>query len=618
MKFFAKDFPEKLTSSILVSEVVAKKVKLKSHGKEYQGLCPFHNEKTPSFTVNDQKGFYHCFGCQAHGNAIDFVIKTQGLDFKDAVVNLANEFAIEIPWQESSKNSEKPKETNRNLDILEKICAIFQENLNEAIGLNARNYLKNRGFNKEIIKKFRLGFAIDSYDFLHQKLINQGFSEAEILKTGIIAKNNSNKIYDKFRNRVIFPIFDAKNHPIAFGGRVLDNQLPKYLNSSETEFFKKNQVLYNLSNAKSAIFQEKYAVIVEGYMDVLALVNNGVENVVAGLGTALSKEHFLNLFRITNRIILCLDGDKAGISAAKRASEIALPLLTSSKSLDFVFLPNNLDPDDYIKKFGAKSLKKLFEEDFVNLSQALFDFALIELNLDKKHEISPEEKAKIELVLAKKSELINDSLLKKYFTQFFKDILYKIGKNSNFNQKNSKNPKNLQNFVKIKGNFNKNPLSKNNQSDILAQNIIAFLLKFPQLVNYRDENFDIKEINFQNQELTDLKDEIIGRIEENQKNLLLDLENYSKSNYIIYIKSLLDDEFKNFDDLSVAETENKMRLLLLKNSLVFVQEQCQKALSKIDEINTSQTAVADEKITEIFSYKNSLELEILALEKNSI
>jgi DNA primase len=622
MKFFAKNFPEKLTSSILPSEVVGKRVKLKQHGKEFQGLCPFHNEKSPSFTVNDQKGFYHCFGCQAHGNIIDFVMQTDGLEFKDAVVQLANNFAIEIPWQESKIDQNQPKK-DKSYDILEKICQIFEQNLKESIGTNARNYLLNRGFNQKIIKKFRLGYAINSYDFLHEKLAKEGFSESEILKTGIIAKNNSAKIYDKLRNRIIFPILDKKDRVIAFGGRVLGDDLPKYLNSAQTEIFDKGKTLYNISNARKAVFDEKYAIIVEGYADVIALSANGIENVVAGLGTALSKDHIVDLFRITDRVVLCLDGDQAGINAAKRTSEIALPLVSAKKNLDFCFLPKNLDPDDFVKKFGADSLREMLTKNAINFSQALFDFALIELDLVQKNAIKPEEKAKIEEILTKKVDLIKDSLLKKYFSQFFKDILFQIGKKS-FNDKKQQEAKRLQSFMKIGQEIIKNA-PKNAQSDVFAQNIIALLIKFPHLGNYQDDMFDVKEIIFENEFLTEIKDKIIEKIdendeksEENQKNLLLALENYGENDYIIYIKALVNGSFASFENLNDDELNNKMRLLLLKDSFLNVKQQYEQALSRIDDIDTHQSAVIDLKIRELFSYKNALELQILELERQTI
>ena len=320
---FPKDFPDKLRSTILVSEVVGKKVKLKLRGKEFQGLCPFHNEKSPSFTVNDQKGFFHCFGCQAHGDVISFVMQNEGMEYPEAIEKLANDFSIPIP--QVQVNYVQENQIDQDYLILEKINVFFETKLVSEIGRQALSYLQKRGISKVIIKKFRLGFAPNSYDELINFLKSEGFGESQIIASGIIGKNEKNQLYSKFRNRVIFPILDKKNRVIAFGGRCLGDELPKYLNSAETNFFKKSQTLYNYSYARKAIFDKSYAVVLEGYMDVISLFANGLENIVAGLGTALGEDHLKELFYITDKIIICLDGDSAGIRAAKRVSEIALP-----------------------------------------------------------------------------------------------------------------------------------------------------------------------------------------------------------------------------------------------------------------------------------------------------
>lgn len=613
MKFFAKDFPEKLNSSILLSEVIAKKVKLKKHGKEYMGLCPFHNEKTPSFTVNDQKGFYHCFGCSAHGSAINFVMETEGLEFRDAVVSLANDFGIDIPWEENSRvSTAKEKLIDRNHQIAQEILEIYQNNLMQARGGAAKKYLQNRGFDQKVIHDFKLGFAADSYVELNQHLQKKGFGEAEILKCGVVSKNDRGKLYDKFRNRVVFPIFDVKNRVIAFGGRVMDKSLPKYMNSAETDLFKKNQTLFNLNNARKAIFDKKYAIVVEGYADVLALAAKGVENVVAGLGTALGENHLKMLFKITDKVLLCFDGDKAGVKAANRFSELALPLINANKNIKFLFLPNNMDPDDFINEYGKKGFESYVNEESVAHSEALVNFTLEENSAKIGEKFSAEKKAKIESELMKKAETISDSLSKKYFTRFFNDFLYKIdrfdkkgGQKSNFTVKNLKLG-------------SKKHISNLNYDDIFAQNIIALLIKSPKLTNYHDDKFDMREIFFENEDLSELKDAIIDKIDEekelDEKKLLLMLENYSNSSYNRSIRALIKKDFVGFENLTENEVNAKTRLLLLKNLLLQVEKLYKQALSKIDEIDTHQSAVNDDKVTEIFAYKNEVEQEIAELE----
>jgi DNA primase len=485
---FAKDFPDKLRSMILTSQVVGKKVKLKQHGREFQGLCPFHNEKTPSFTVNDLKGFYHCFGCGEHGDIISFAMKTRGLDFKEAVEGLAEEFSIEV--LRVKFDAVKENKLDGDYALLEETARFFEKNLYSENGAEARAYLKKRQLNSMIAKKFRLGFSPNSYDELHKFLLSKGFEEAQLLRSGIIAKNDSGKIYDKFRRRVIFPILDKKNRVIAFGGRTLGDDLPKYLNSAETEVFKKNQTLYNYSNARKAIFDKGFALVVEGYMDVIAVAKAGVENVVAALGTALGGEHLKELFHISDKIVICLDGDAAGIKAAKRAAEIALPLISAKKTISFCFLPNQMDPDDFVKTFGVSEFLQMINA-ARPLSESLLHFAFEDLKLAMDKKISAENKAKIEAILEEKIALIKDAPLRKYFINSIRETLFRW----DFGKKKEIKAQRKINFGSESYNY--------------AIKALAILLKCPELKAYRDEDFDIYEINFYDQKITNLKNQIL-------------------------------------------------------------------------------------------------------------
>ncbi len=583
---FSKDFPEKLRSSILTSEVVGKKVKLKARGHEFQGLCPFHNEKSPSFTVNDLKGFYHCFGCAEHGDIISFVMKTEGLDYKDAVVKLAEDFGIFIPLVKV--DFAKENQLERDYLILEKICQFFEKNLHGENGFEAREYLKKRNLNSAIAKKFRLGFAPNSYDLLINFLVNEGFENNEISKTGIIGKNERGNLYSKFRNRVIFPITDKKNRVIAFGGRTIGDEMPKYLNSAETEFFKKNQTLYNFFLARKAIFSKGFAVAVEGYMDAISLAKNGLENVVAGLGTALGAEHLKDLFYTTDKIVICLDGDVAGIRAAKRVSEIALPLINAKKNIAFTILPNGMDPDDFITEFGLRELEKNLEN-ATPLSESLFEFALMELGIDKSKKISAENKAKIEMNLAAKIEVISDPSSKKYFSLFFKDLLFSLGK---------KNQPQISK-ISLKKNYSK-PVGNN--ADSITRSIIAMIIKYPHLAHYQDNDFDVLELHFGNENLNQLKELLVEKIDNKEENLLEALEKSGFNIDVAEIKNIL--ARLSINDLDLVSV--KFRILLLKDLLLQVEQQYKESLTRIDEV---------QKIKEIFDYKNSLEQRILALEK---
>jgi DNA primase len=276
-------------------------------------------------------------------------METEGLQFKDAVIKLAEEYRIEIPFVQNNLTTQNY--IIRDFEIAEKIAQFFHKNLYSTNAVEARNYLKKRGFNSEICKKFMIGFAPKSYELLTNYLRELGFTDKEIADCGVIGKNDNGKIYDKFRNRITFVITDKKNRPIAFGGRSLADEMPKYLNSAETNIFKKNLTLYNYFLAKKSIFDKGFALLVEGYVDTISLAINGFENTVAGLGTALGAEHLQQLFTITDKIILCLDGDKAGFNAMKRIAEISLPIINSKKNIFLVFLPEQLDPDDFIKKY---------------------------------------------------------------------------------------------------------------------------------------------------------------------------------------------------------------------------------------------------------------------------
>ena len=594
---FPQDFPDKLRSSILVSEVVGKKVVLKKKGREFMGLCPFHNEKTPSFTVNDQKGFYHCFGCQAHGDIITFEMNQEGLDFKEAIYKLARDFSIEVP---QVKNFKIDQVNNDHLayEILEEITKFFEKNLYLPIAQEARKYLQKRGINSVIAKKFRLGFALDSYESLTKHLQSKNYLEKDILQCGIIAKNDRQKIYDKLRNRITFPITNKKNQVIAYGARTLGNDLPKYLNSQETEIFKKNHTLYNIANARKAIFDKSFGVIVEGYMDAISLSANGIENVVAGLGTAIGENHLKQLFQITDKIIICLDGDSAGIRAARRLSDIALPLINVKKNIALAILPNELDPDDFIKTYGAQAFIKFLDE-AKSLSQSLFDFAISDLSLSDVNQIVAEDRVKLEEILHQKTSLIIDNQCKKHFTNFFKDCVFNLTRN-NF-KKNIKTNSIVLNKTKFNNLGTINSLPK--QAENIALQIISLLITYPTLCSYSDDVFIFRDVNLFDEKFTTLKEFLIDLIDHQEKNLLEMLENSEFNSYNKALKPMISGlSQKNFDSC-----KNLFRILLLKDLLLQLEIQCQESLNKNDDLYS-------EKITEILNYKNSIKLLINKLE----
>ncbi len=599
---FSKSFPDELRSQITTSDVVGKKVALKKKGKEYSGLCPFHNEKSPSFSVNDQKGFYHCFGCGAHGDIIGFTMQIEGLGFKDAIVKLANDYSIKIPIIVNEEQDQKQQEkVDQDYLLLETVCQFFENNLFSANGSLALKYLYQRGLNNSHIKKFRLGFSPDSYELLLTHLKLKGFSDAQLLDSGVIAKNNSGKLYDKFRNRIIFPITNNKGRIIAFGGRILGDGQPKYLNSSETELFKKGKNLYNFSNAKKAIYDQKFVVIVEGYMDVISLSISGIENVVAPLGTAVTTDQLQILFKTTSDIVVCLDGDLAGVNAMRRTIDLALPIINSQNLIRFALLPNGVDPDDFVQRNGQLAMKKLLQN-ADNLSKVLFDFEAQDLHLDYNDgaSVAPEKKARLEEKLFQKINLISDPNSKKYFLQYYKNLLFNLGKNKTSQFKNIF-PK-----TRIISNFD---LDKQDSYSIA---IIAIIANFPELKDYQDEFCILKNLEFKNQELSDIKEHLINFLDQNLavnfSEIKLDLE-----------KIIVSDALKNkifstkFFDQNLEKIKHQLKILLLQYFFEDVSQQYIETMALSDKIETNEIAIKDGKAKELFDYKTFLEKKILQL-----
>jgi DNA primase len=604
---FATDFPDELRLQIQTSEVVSKKVALKQKGKEHSGLCPFHNEKTPSFTVNDQKGFYHCFGCGAHGDIISFIMNTQGLEFKETVLKLASDYNIPVPIikPENQKQDDfRQQKVTRQFQLLEEINKFFESNLSNYVGQDALSYLHTRGLSNKDIKKFRIGYAQDSYNSLHLHLTKSGFSESELLESGAVGKNQNTKLYDKFRNRVMFPISSKNGKIIAFGGRILGEGQPKYLNSSETLLFKKGSNLYNYSTARKSIFEKKFAILVEGYMDVIGLDINGIENSVAPLGTAVTKDQLLELFKITNDVVVFLDGDKAGIQAMSRVIDLALPLITSEKMLRFAILPSNLDPDDFIKQNGKLACEELLNQ-AQTLSQTLFDFEAKNLGIiDFNSHIAPEKKANLESKLMQKVELVNDTNNKKYFSQYYKNRLFEIGRN--------KKPL-FRAINKPQTDFTPNV----NHEDLYGQSILSILIHEPKLIDYQDDHCNIRELDFEDETLSNIKESLIDFFDTKST----DEKNDYNSQELLETLNNLSIDRKTLDKIlrkkqSSNDTQIKLRILALKHHHIQVSKQYQDILAKVDDLKTCNSSLGAGKHKELFDHKTQLEKEILELESN--
>ncbi len=417
---FPPAFIERLRSHFLMSEVIGKRIPVKKFGREWKACCPFHSEKSPSFTVNDEKAFYHCFGCGAHGDAIEFIRKYERLSYPEAIETLAREAGIALP-EVSPETIQKIAAYKVQQDVVEAACVWFEKQLHSASHVDALSYIEKRGLKPETIRQFRLGFAPDERTSLHNHLTTSGYSLQQQMEAGLVNKSEDGKVYDRFRGRLIFPIRNASGKAIAFGGRVLNNNnknIAKYLNSPETDLFKKGEVLFNLDLAKKPARDKNTVVVMEGYMDVVSTAQSGIDYAVATLGTAVTPEHLRLLWQLSKEPVFCLDGDAAGQRAMLRAAEIALPLLTPGHSLRFAVLPKGEDPDTYIQKNGKDAFEKLLAHS-KRLSQVLWETMAPQYKLNL-----AEGRAGLEGAFRKLAGQITDATVKQHFISFFKKQLW--------------------------------------------------------------------------------------------------------------------------------------------------------------------------------------------------
>jgi DNA primase len=351
-------FKQDLLNRLDIVDVVGRYVQLRKAGANFSGLCPFHNEKTPSFTVSPAKQFYHCFGCQKHGNAIGFLMDYGSMGYVDAVKELAASVGMQVPaWQPRTPEEAKRQERETDLfALLQKAMEFYRGELKRAP--RAIEYLKGRGLSGEVAARFGLGYAADDWQGL--KRCFAGYDDAALVECGLVIESEG-KRYDRFRDRVMFPIFNRRDLVVGFGGRVLGEGEPKYLNSPETPLFQKGREIYGLGHAREAMHRTGCAVVVEGYMDVVALAQHGVENAVATLGTATTPAHVSALLRLVDDLVFCFDGDAAGRKAAWRALEVAVPLVPDQKSVRFLFLPEGEDPDSFVRANGQEAFARLLE-----------------------------------------------------------------------------------------------------------------------------------------------------------------------------------------------------------------------------------------------------------------
>ena len=372
-----RSFIDDLIARLDIVDIIDARVKLKKKGKNYSACCPFHNEKTPSFSVSQDKQFYHCFGCGVHGNAIDFMMEYERLDFVEAIEELANTLGLDVPREQragtsfQSKQPQANSEQKRNLyDLMASISHYYRDQLKQSKA--AIDYLKDRGLSGPIVQKFGIGYIADEWDSIRKNFGQTPQLQDMLVSGGMLIENEKGNRYDRFRGRIMFPIRDRRGRVIGFGGRVLGEGTPKYLNSPETPIFHKGKELYGLYEVMQAHREPSNILVVEGYMDVVALAQYGIDYSVASLGTSTTGDHIQLLFRQTNTVVCCYDGDRAGKDAAWRALENALQFLKTGNTLKFLFLPDGEDPDSFIRQHGKEAFERKIAES-IPLSRYLFD-----------------------------------------------------------------------------------------------------------------------------------------------------------------------------------------------------------------------------------------------------
>lgn len=500
---FPPGFLDELRSRISLSGLIGRSVKLVRRGREYAGLCPFHHEKTPSFYVVDDKSFFHCFGCGAHGDAIGFVMRADNLDFITAIEKLAGEAGLVIPHP-TPQERERAQRQKTLKEALEAAAAFYEARLWTPAGARARDYLQRRGLDPETIRRFRLGWAPDDRQALRRSLAADFpvllLVEAGLLRRRVRADAEEGEPIDYFRDRVIFPIGDRGGRVIAFGGRVIGDGQPKYLNSPESALFEKGRVLYGWSIARASAARQPEAggvgaIVTEGYMDVIALHRAGFSTAVAPLGTALTEFQLNELWRLGSEPVLCFDGDAAGQRAAARALRRALPLLGPQRSLRFASLPSEEDPDSLIRAGGRGA----FEE--VLAAARPLSSMLWELELGVKPADTPERRADLERRLTEDIGLIADRSVRAEYQRFLRNRLFELGRSTSSRSRSQFRPRST--FVR-----DGPPPPPRSLKRVCRENLFRLLLYFPGLIDGVAKEFAV--VDMPEPELDSLRREILG------------------------------------------------------------------------------------------------------------
>lgn len=617
---FTPDFLEEIRTRIPVSDVVGRKVRLVRKGHEHTGLCPFHNEKTPSFTVNDDKGFYHCFGCSAHGDVIKFVIETEGLTFPEAVERLAGQAGLALP--EYTPQDRAQTERRKNLyDVMELAAHWFESQLVSQGGRVGAEYFNRRGLTKETIKIFRLGYSPENRTALKEAMMaRDGVNEDMLVEGGLLIRpEGGGESYDRFRGRVMFPITDRQGRVVAFGGRALHKDAKaKYLNSPETPLFHKGRLLYNLAGARKSAFDNGQLLVAEGYMDVIALSQAGFPHAVAPLGTAVTEDQIREMWRMVAEPVLCFDGDKAGQRAAHRVVERALGLLKPGYSLRFIHLPEGEDPDSYVNGHGAKAFQ-LLVDDGQPLADLLWQGLTGGGNTD-----TPEQRAGLEQKIAQTLGDISDKTIRGYYESDFQRRLRNFfgGEfvpdiNLHNAQQKENHPHHLQavsakkNFSRTKeasksiGNLKETAIGKAENFSTLDRErlIILTVLKHVWLLERYEEEF--ATFDFESEALDKLRNEIIriahndSTLETNSLHRHLLHNGYGKALEIIFKRGVLTGS-KIMEPGSSAEEIEEIWLQALH---IFQLERLSKDIAELEEMDLTEEDFA--RLQHLLNEKNA-------------
>ena len=401
MPKYDRNFTDELRERLSIVDIVGRRVPLVKKGQNYWGCCPFHNEKTPSFSVNEDKGFYHCFGCGEHGDIISFVMKSENVDFKTAITELAAQAGLKMP-DYKPKPAEQVAREESYYQIMSSACDIYQKLLFEPAGSVALDYIRGRGFNDDMIKKYRIGYAPKN-NIIANKFVN--VKQDNLLATGMCRRGDYG-LYDFFRDKLMFPIFNARGQIVAFSGRSLDGSEPKYINTTDTELFHKRRTIFGFNFARDAIHRANRSIVVEGQIDAIQMQCNGFPETVAPLGTALTEDHISMLCKANRNIVFCFDGDAAGQKAAARACDIVMPFLRDTSDVRFAFVTGGKDPDEVLKKSGAGAMRKIIDG-ATGLVDFLWNLANAGFNVS-----TPGGRSQAEKFLKQKIEKITDAALR--------------------------------------------------------------------------------------------------------------------------------------------------------------------------------------------------------------